>query len=117
MRYRLSTVVLCIMSVFWLSQVARPDAIAADDAVLFDFASESAINDWRPIHLTEVAEQQPAPATEIASTAKTKTDDGQAKRCLKITFAGGDWPAVGTTTIPVAGNWKPFQTLQAELTV
>jgi hypothetical protein len=39
-----------------------------------------------------------------------------AGKCLQITFQGGDWPAVGTTKLPVAGNWKPFQTLKADLT-
>ena len=42
---------------------------------------------------------------------------GPAGKCLKITFDGGDWPTIGTTKIPVPGNWKQFQTLKADLTV
>jgi hypothetical protein len=96
-----------------------PYVVVADDKdqVLFDFAYESAVKNWTPINLPDVAEKQPAPTIEIASTATSKADDGQASKCLKITFAGGDWPAVATTTIPVHGNWKAFQTLEAGLTV
>ncbi|HZL88277.1 MAG TPA: DNRLRE domain-containing protein [Pirellulaceae bacterium] len=116
MRHRRSIVALCIVNMLWLAQAVLPCGEAADEKnqVLFNFASESAAKDWTPVKLPEVAKEQPAPTIEIATA---KAGDGQAGKCLKITFAGGDWPAVGTTTIPVQGNWKPFQTLQAEVTV
>ena len=119
MRHRLLAARLCFASVLWLAEVvlAHGQAAGPKDHVLFNFTGEAAARDWRPMKLPEVAEQQPAPTIEIATTAKTEADAGQAGKGLKITFAGGDWPAVGTTTIPVQGNWKPFQTLHAELTV
>jgi hypothetical protein len=118
---RLSTVAFCISGIFWLSQAVSPCSHAVEDKaaddkdqVLFNFAGEAAAKNWTPVKLPEVAEEQPAPTIEIAAT---KADDGSTGKCLKLIFAGGDWPAVGTTTIPVQGNWKPFQTLRAELTV
>jgi hypothetical protein len=83
--------------------VARGDG--EKDQVLFAWENESAEKDWAPVKLPDVEREQPAPRAE-------KT--GQA---LKITFDGGQWPAIGTTKIPVPGNWKPFQTLKADLTV
>ena len=69
---------------------------AADDKdqVLFNFEGESAAKDWAPVKLPEIEKEQPAPTIEIVATPKAKADDGQAGKCLKITFAGGDWPTV-----------------------
>src|SRR5262249_39198006 len=104
MRHSLSTVVFCIASAFSLSHSA-----AADDKeqILFDFADESAAKDWAPVKLPEVKDEQPSPKIEFSPT---DADDGKTRRGLKLTFAGGDWPAVETTKIPVQGNWKQFQT-------
>ena len=89
---------------------------AAEDAVLFDFGMEDAVKDWTPTKLPEVQKEQPAPKVEIVPASEAAAP-GQAGKCLKITFDGGDWPVVGTTKIPVAGNWKAFQSLEADLTV
>jgi hypothetical protein len=106
----------CIVSFLWFTQLLLPSDVAAEekDQVLFNFAGQSAIKDWKPMKLPEVNEEQPAPTIESATT---KADDGATSESLKITFAGGDWPTVGTTNIPIPGNWKSFQTLRAELTV
>src|SRR5262249_6308332 len=54
--------------------------------------------------------EAPAPRFEIVPDAKK----GNA---LKITFTRNGWSAIGTSKIPVEGNWKQFQTLKADLTV
>jgi len=106
-RHRHAIVNCFVVILVWLSQLHLPRWVSAEEneQVLFNFARESAAKDWTPVKLPEVKDDRPAPTIEIASGS------------LKLTFAGGDWPAVGTTTIAVAGNWKPFQTLRAELTV
>jgi hypothetical protein len=70
---------------------------------LFAFENGGAV-DWAPVALPDVEGTQPAP--------KVAADNG-----LKITFDGGDWPAIGTKRIPIEGNWREFQTLKADLTV
>ena len=85
--------------------------LAAEDTILFDFGKDDVAKDWAPAKLPEVAKDQPAPTIEIAQPGEPGT------KCLKITFDGGTWPVIGTTRIPVEGNWKSFQTLKADLTV
>ena len=87
-------------------------AVAADDAVLFDFAKESAA-DWAPVKLPDVKADSPAPTVEIIKAGDPVS--GTMTKSLRLTFQGGDWPVVGTTKVPVAGNWKEFQTLKADL--
>ncbi len=91
----------------------------AEDKVLFDFAAPSGVRDWAPVKLPELAKEQPAPKIEIvpAGDASAGAASATAGSRLKITFAGGDWPAVSTTKFLVAGNWKAYQTLKADLTV
>jgi len=93
--------------------------MAADDKdqVLFDFVDEVTVKDWAPVKLPDVEKHQPAPRVEIVPRPKAKDDAGPAGKSLKITYDGGDWPVVGTTKLPVQGNWKQFQTLKADLTV
>lgn len=119
MRRRSSTLFGCIFGAIGLSCTLLPRLEAAEDKdqILFNFESESTPKDWAPVKLSELEKDQPPPQTEIVATPKTKGDDRPASRCLKVTFAGGDWPTVATTKIPVPGNWKNFQTLKAEVTV
>ena len=87
----------------------------AEDTILFDFAESSSVRDWVPVKFPELEADQPAPKIEIVPT-----DTGDAPnsgKCLKITFDGGDWPAISATKIPVEGNWKLYETLKADLTV
>jgi hypothetical protein len=102
-----------VLALFGLPCLASRGHAADDrDQVLFDFADEAAVKDWTPQRMSELKTEQPAPKVELATTK-----EDPAHKCLKITFDGGDWPTVGTTKIPVPGNWKQFQTLKAELTV
>jgi hypothetical protein len=86
--------------------------VAADETTLFGFEEPASAKDWALTRLAEVEKEQPAPRVEIVRAPK-----GASGKALKITFAGGDWPVVATTKIPVKGNWKSFQTLKAVLTV
>jgi len=94
---------------------ARDQATAAKEEVLFSFDDETRVKDWAPSQLPEVKKDQPAPKVEIIPAPKAES--APSGKCLKITFDGGDWPAIGTTKVPVKNNWKPFQTLKADLTV
>jgi hypothetical protein len=97
-----------------LACLPAPQAARAEgkDEVLFDFRDPAAVRDWAPVRLPGLAQDQPAPKVEIVPAK------GPSKgNALRITFAGGDWPAVATTKLPVAGDWKSFQTFKAVLTV
>lgn len=85
------------------------NGVMAQDTILFRFDKPGSATAWAPVALPDVEKVQPAPQTEIVSA---KDSPG-----LKIRFEGGDWPSVGTTAIPITGNWKSFQTLKADLTV
>lgn len=113
MRRRLAIPPCCIVCLLSWTLLLLPRCVAAEEKTLFDFAGQTAIREWTPVKLPEFKEEQPAPTIEYAA----KTDDGKTGDSLRITFSGGDWPAVGTTTIPIPGNWKSFQTLRAVLTV
>ena len=84
------------------------------DAVLFRFDDAASVSPWKPIKLADVETEQPAPQIEFSPAAKAPANGGGA---LQFTFQGGDWPAVATTKISVAGNWQAYHTLLAELTV
>jgi len=119
MRRPLVTFVGPIFTVCWLSHADLQDSKAADDKdqVLFSFADEATVKDWAPVKLPDVEKDQPAAKVEIVPAPRANEEAGPADKCLKITFDGGDWPTIGTTKIPVPGNWKQFQTLKADLTV
>jgi hypothetical protein len=78
------------------------------------FEDPASIRNWSAVKLPEVENDQPVPKIKIVAG----DDPARAEeKFLQITFEGGDWPAIATTKIPVAGNWKEFQTLQAILKV
>jgi hypothetical protein len=93
----------------WIMVASLASRAAADDQVLFDFRDPASAKHWSPVKLSQVESDAPTPRFEIVAGPKANA--------LAITFAGGDWPTIGTMKIPVAGNWKQFQTLRAELTV
>src|ERR1043166_2742591 len=105
---RFHSFVLPIIAVFGLL-LTGSCSVMAQDTVLFRFDKPANAQDWTPIALPDVEKKQPAAQAEIVP--------GKSGNVLKIHFDGGDWPALGTTNIPVTGNWKSFQTLKAELTV
>ncbi len=109
-----SSIIACGMlwCAWWeLPAETRP---ASPETSLFNFEDPTNVRDWSAVKLPGVENDQPAPKIEIVVG---KTSDRSEGKFLQITFAGGDWPAIGTSKIPVAGNWKEFQTLQAVLRV
>ena len=77
---------------------------SAPDRILFDFEGDGDAAGWSDAALVGVKEKEPAVRIERVDSA------------LKLTFAGGFWPAVSTDRIAVPGDWKEFQTLTAEAT-
>jgi hypothetical protein len=99
---------------FLLALILTYSAFGADpETLLFDFKS-SDLPTWEPVRLAALKPDAPTPAPKIELSAP---NDSTGKSSLKITFAGGQWPTVGTTVIPIKGAWKEFQTLEADLTV
>src|ERR1051325_39336 len=85
---------------------------AAVEAVLFDFEEEADATRWTSRAIPEVKEGDPALRVERVAEHATS-----GRHALKITAAGGFWPAVATDHIPVAGDWKEFKILKADVTV
>jgi hypothetical protein len=100
----------------WLALCAA-HSVVAEDKLLFDFAEPSSVHDWAPVKLPELKTDQPAPKIEIVPAGHTASAAPAPGKCLKITFEGGDWPAIATTKIPAEGSWRPYETLKADLTV
>ncbi|MCL2641788.1 MAG: DNRLRE domain-containing protein [Phycisphaerales bacterium] len=69
------------------------------DQLLFDFNAQN----W------SVVENPDAKAKEPDATVSA--DNGK----LQITFAGGQFPAVGTSTVPIA-DWSPFNAVKVDVT-
>lgn len=85
--------------------------------LLFDFADPASVRDWAPVKLLGLEREAPTAKIEIVPAVSAASDSASAGNCLKITFAGGDWPVIGTTRIPVSGNWQQYQTLKTDITV
>ena len=82
------------------------------ETMLFDFEDADDAGRWSPMKLPELKDDQPAPTAEQSSDHATS-----GKHSLKITFRGGLWPALSCDQISVAGDWKEYQTLRADVTV
>jgi hypothetical protein len=80
----------------------------AGDRVLFDFEDAAEAAAWVPVTAGKAAE--PAPKVERAAEHAST-----GRHSLKVTFAGGTWPTVGTTRVPE--DWTPWATFWAEVTV
>lgn len=77
---------------------------------LFDFEEADAAKAWSNLELPEAKIKEP-PAT----IEQSKDNAISGKHSLKLTFAGGHWPAITTTNVP--GDWMPYSTFKAEVTV
>jgi hypothetical protein len=78
------------------------------DRVLFDFESDDEISCWGPLELPD--------APEPAARAEASREHAAAgARSLKITFAGGVWPAVRAAAVPP--DWAAWNTFRADVTV
>lgn len=89
-----------------------PTASKPADAMLFDFEKDEDLKAWAPLDLPDAKVKEPAAKVELSAEGATS-----GSKCLKITFDGGNWPAITTTKITVPGDWQAYQTLKADVTV
>lgn len=87
------TLTLCAI----LASTGAPDDA---DRVLFGFDRVEEAASWTNLN----------PAKEPAATIQSTP-----RGTLRVTFAGGRWPSIRTATVP--GDWTPWKTLAAEVTV
>jgi hypothetical protein len=101
MHCALSSLLFCVGEL-----IAQP---GAGELVLFDFESPADVKAWAPIDANPKTQEPPARG-ELSSAHATR-----GKQSLKITFAGGRWPTIGTTQVPE--DWLAFKTFKADVTV
>jgi hypothetical protein len=80
------------------------------DGVLFDFEDAADLKAWTNLELPNAKVKEPAARIERSTENATS-----GKHSLKITFTGGSWPAITSTSIP--GDWTKWKTLKADITV
>lgn len=94
---------VCLLA--WPAFSAEPQ-----DLLLFDFEEPADLQAWTNLEVTGAKVQEPVVraerSTEMASSGQ---------HSLKITFAGGAWPTLTTTSVPA--DWTAWQTLKADVTV
>lgn len=95
------------LSVYVLAADPKPDAA---DKLLFDFEDPADLKAWTNLELPDTRVKEPAANIERSGDNATS-----GKHSLKITFAGGQWPAIVTRNVP--DDWMPWQTFHADVTV
>jgi hypothetical protein len=124
----------CVVALTLLTASTVP--ALAEDKSLFDFKDDAALKAWSNLDLSAAmlkqweaaaatAEKDGKPVPKRPATMPAQpavkmelTESGTAGgKALMLTFDGGDWPAVTTSTIPVGGDWKELQTFKADVTV
>jgi hypothetical protein len=100
-----SVVTACLL--LWISTLPAAEASKAPDTKLFDFVNEADVKNWSALHDPASKSQDPEPKAEWSS-------DGS--HAMKITFNGGQWPAVSTSNVAVS-DWTPFNVVKAEVSV
>jgi hypothetical protein len=76
-----------------------------EELLLFDFEKADDLKAWTNLEIPGAKLKEPAAAIERST----------GKHALKITFAGGNWPTVTTTSVPA--DWDAWHTLKAEVAV
>jgi hypothetical protein len=109
MRRTVRTLAVLLLSAPAVFPAAPPAAV---EAVLFDFEEAVDATRWAPHALPEVKASEPP--VRVERVADHATSGGHA---LRLTAAGGFWPAVATDHIPVAGDWREFKILKVDVTV
>lgn len=99
----------CLAAALIVTGVAA-SPLAADEALLYDFEDSSALDGWSNLELPEAADKEPAVKLAIVPDHATT---GQSS--LELTFSGGQFPTA--TTTQVLGDWLPYQTFKADVTV
>jgi hypothetical protein len=94
----------------WLLISSAAVSEEAAELRLFDFEEAADLKAWANLELPGAKEKEPAAtierSTEMASSGK---------HSLKVTFGGGSWPTLTTTSVPA--DWNAWQTLKADVTV
>ena len=88
-----------------------PFAPVPPQAMLFDFEDPAEAAGWSMLKLPESAKDEPAARVELSADHATS-----GKQALKITFDGGEWPAVATRTLKLPANVLDYQTLRLDVT-
>ena len=89
--------------VLLLSVAASPDD---GDHLLFDFEKEGEAAAWSNLELAK------EPKVQIATSDQNATSG---RKSLKLTFSGGRWPTVKTSSVPE--DWTPWKTLAVDVHV
>jgi hypothetical protein len=79
------------------------------DLILFDFENEDDLKDWTNL------DTGGATGKELARFERSTDMVTSGKHSLKITFTGGSWPTLTTTSVPA--DWNAWHTLQADVAV
>ncbi len=98
----------CTVLVFWL---AASPASAGDtgNLMLFDFEDAADVAAWTNLELPDAKEKEPSAHVERSTENATS-----GKYSLKITFVGGAWPTLTTTSVPA--DWNSWHTFAADVT-
>jgi len=97
--------VLCLVPAF-------AGKLAADEKMLFDFEDDADLKAWSqflPDNPKIPGAQEPPVKIEMSGE-----NVSSGKKCLKVTFAGGKFPAIATRS-PLE-DWTPYKTFLADLT-
>jgi hypothetical protein len=102
--------VLCltVLALWPISLTAFPDH--SEELVLFDFEEAGDLKAWTNLELSDAKMKEPAAVIERSID---KASSG--KHSLKITFAGGAWPTLTTTSVPA--DWNAWNTFHADVWV
>jgi hypothetical protein len=92
------TCFLCVAS-------AAEEKAVPPDIQLFNFERAQELEGWTPLRLPDGKQIEPAASFEHSLQNATS---GQ--HSLKITFAGGEWPALLTTNVPA--DWSAYATFE-----
>jgi hypothetical protein len=98
-----------LMMLMLVASQAAP-ALPIPDKLLFDFEAPADLAAWSDLDLPDAKTQEPRIRPEFVAEHATS-----GKSCLKLTFAGGDFPTL--TTTQVHDNWIGYETLKADVWV
>jgi hypothetical protein len=86
----------------------RESSTKVEDLILFDFEKADDLKPWTSVD-ADAKGSKPARLERSTDMATSGTHS------LKITFAGGSWPTITTTSVPA--DWNAWHTLKADLAV
>jgi hypothetical protein len=102
---------VCVASAFCLLPTLAAN-LASGERVLFDFEDDADLNAWSqflPDNPKITGAKEPPVKIEISGESVTS-----GKKCLKVTFAGGKFPAIATRS-PLE-DWTAYQCFRADVT-